>query len=466
MTVEMRTIKFYSNNKTTKEDFDKGIKFLTECQEVQNKLLEYYWNNFSLVIDSKSWIDFYNTRVMITAPSIKFQHYQQILHMVYGTLKSLQENIIQKIHFKFEDKLQQRIYNYCSKFIFDWNRLEIYVNKQVKEYKKKDKKYYEFLLEVKNVIDNEQSFLMLQQDIENKFSEIKNKINLPQKKTKQIIATTLHTIDIEKYDNYWIFIIDTNHFISKKKMDKFKIVIDISDYHRNVLDKYCLKNTFTIKLNNYGRIEITGAYEKEIDYPESNPKYIIGIDIGLKNLIVSSDGEFIEQNKTIVEKTQKLIKNQANRQSLEAHMKKKLDDENFTLPDKNYMKKQNKLSRFVQCDNRYKVKQFLKGREDTHIIMEDLHLNDAKTYSKEVNYMLRRMRIQGIKNDLLKYTKEMGIKTTQINPRYTSIDCPICGNRDKLNRQTQETFKCTKCGHTDNADHNASVNIENRYLKV
>ena len=464
MAVEMRAIKFYSNKKTTKEDFNKGTNFLTECQKVENKLLEYYWNNFNEIIKVRTQIDFYKNRIMITSPTTKFQHYMQILFMAYGTLKSLQGKIAQKIHFKFENKMQQRVYNYCSKFVFDWERLISYVNKQIKEHKKKDKKYYEFLLEVKKVIDTEQSFLTLQQDIENKFWELKNKINLPVKKSLQIWATTFHTIDIEKYEDYWIFIIDTNNFINKRKMDKFKVFVDISDYHKNILDKYNLQNTFTIKLNDYGRIEITGVYEKEINYPESNPIDTIGIDIGLKNLIVSSDGEVIEQNKRIVDKTQKLVKNQSNRQSLEAHLRKKLGDENYKLPEKNYMKKQNKLSRFVQCDNRHKVKQFLNGRQNTHIIMEDLHLNDAKTYSKKVNYMLRRMKIQGIKNDLLKYTKELGIKTTQVNPRYTSIDCPMCGNRDKQNRQTQELFKCIECGHTDNADHNASVNIENRYL--
>jgi IS605 OrfB family transposase len=466
MAMEMRAIKFYSNNKTTTEDFNRGINFLTECQEVENKLLEYYWTNFNEVISVRTWIDFYSKRIMITSPSTKFQHYMQILHMVYMQLKSLEEKTKQKVHFKFEDKMQQRIYNYCSKFVFDWDRLEKYINKQVKEYKKKDKKYYDFLMEVKNIIDNDLYFLTLQQDIENKFWELKNKINLPRKKSKQIWATTFHTVDIEKYEGYWIFVIDTNKFITKRKMENFRIVVDISDYHNSILDNYNLNNTFTIKFNNYDRFEIIGVYEKEIIYPEPKPTKTIGIDIGLKNLIVSSDGDYIEQNKTILKKAQKLIKNQANRQSLEAHMKKKLDNENYTLPDKNYMKKQNKLSRFVQCDNRYKVKQFLKGKEDTHIIMEDLQLNDAKTYSKEVNYMLRRMKIQGVKNDILKYTKEMGIKTTQVNPRYTSIDCPICGNRDKQNRQTQELFKCTKCSHTDNADHNASVNIENRYLKA
>ena len=32
-------------------------------------------------------------------------------------------------------------------------------------------------------------------------------------------------------------------------------------------------------------------------------------------------------------------------------------------------------------------------------------------------------------------------------------------NIDKENRQTQEKFRCTKCGFELNADHNASINI-------
>ena len=42
---------------------------------------------------------------------------------------------------------------------------------------------------------------------------------------------------------------------------------------------------------------------------------------------------------------------------------------------------------------------------------------------------------------------------------YTSQTCSRCGNIDKENRQTQETFVCTKCGVKLNADHNAAINI-------
>lgn len=465
MAIEIRAIKFYPNKNIKQIDYDKAIIFLKECQEVENKLLEYHWNKYDkFVLDT--WITFYKNRIMINSPPTKFQHYMQILHLSYMQLKSIQEKIIKKIHFKLDDKTRQRVYNYCSKFCFNWDGLVKYINKQIKSFKKKDKKYYDFLTEVKKVIDNEQSFLILKQDIEDEFWKIKNSYNMPIKKQFQIHLNDAHTIDINKSENEWEFVIDTNTFISAHNMEKFKIPVTISEYHKKALYNKDLKHTFNLRINEYDKIEIIGAYEIEVNYTVHKPIDIIGIDIGLKKLLFSSDGEVVLQNKNIVKKVKQLIKNQSNRQSLEAHLKKKLDDENFTLPDKNYMKKQNKLSRFVQCDNRYKIKQFLRSREDTHIIMEDLHLNDAKTYSKEVNYMLRRMKIQGIKNDILKYTKEMGIKTTQVNPRYTSVDCPICDNRDKLNRQTQETFKCTKCGHTDNADHNASINIMNRYLKV
>lgn len=52
-----------------------------------------------------------------------------------------------------------------------------------------------------------------------------------------------------------------------------------------------------------------------------------------------------------------------------------------------------------------------------------------------------------------------GIKVRYVDPRNTSRTCSKCGNIDKDSRQTQEKFKCTKCGFELNADHNASINI-------
>ena len=47
----------------------------------------------------------------------------------------------------------------------------------------------------------------------------------------------------------------------------------------------------------------------------------------------------------------------------------------------------------------------------------------------------------------------------KVNPAYTSQICNKCGSVDKANRKTQAIFKCRHCGHEDNADVNAALNI-------
>lgn len=54
-----------------------------------------------------------------------------------------------------------------------------------------------------------------------------------------------------------------------------------------------------------------------------------------------------------------------------------------------------------------------------------------------------------------------GYDFMEIVPDFTSQVCPVCGNLD-ANSRTLKTFKCTCCGHADDADHNTSINIRER----
>ncbi len=58
--------------------------------------------------------------------------------------------------------------------------------------------------------------------------------------------------------------------------------------------------------------------------------------------------------------------------------------------------------------------------------------------------------------------QKLGYKSAyllEMNPQYTSQTCSRCGFIDAANRPTQAKFKCLACGHTDNADVNAALNI-------
>jgi len=50
----------------------------------------------------------------------------------------------------------------------------------------------------------------------------------------------------------------------------------------------------------------------------------------------------------------------------------------------------------------------------------------------------------------------------KVDPAYTSQTCASCGTVDSRSRESQAAFVCTACGHRDNADRNAAVNILNR----
>ena len=47
----------------------------------------------------------------------------------------------------------------------------------------------------------------------------------------------------------------------------------------------------------------------------------------------------------------------------------------------------------------------------------------------------------------------------KVNAAYTSQTCNSCGTIDKTSRKSQSVFECAHCGHEDNADVNAALNI-------
>jgi len=52
-----------------------------------------------------------------------------------------------------------------------------------------------------------------------------------------------------------------------------------------------------------------------------------------------------------------------------------------------------------------------------------------------------------------------GGKLILIDPKNTSLKCRICGHIGEENRLNQAEFECVRCGHAENADLNASINI-------
>lgn len=55
-----------------------------------------------------------------------------------------------------------------------------------------------------------------------------------------------------------------------------------------------------------------------------------------------------------------------------------------------------------------------------------------------------------------------GVPVILVDPRHTSQECNHCGHIAKANRPTQSRFSCHRCGYTTSADFNAAQNIKHR----
>lgn len=59
-----------------------------------------------------------------------------------------------------------------------------------------------------------------------------------------------------------------------------------------------------------------------------------------------------------------------------------------------------------------------------------------------------------------------GVSVIKVNPAYSSVECRACGHTATENRESQATFCCVECGHSNHADTNAAQNVLARGMRL
>lgn len=107
------------------------------------------------------------------------------------------------------------------------------------------------------------------------------------------------------------------------------------------------------------------------------------------------------------------------------------------------------------------VKEYLAHTpEDALTVLEKLDIREFHK-SRKLNGRMSMFARGKLQEKLMAELNRKGRPFMEVLPDYTSQTCPVCANLDPANRNGK-TFRCTCCGHEDDADHNASVNIRAR----
>ena len=171
--------------------------------------------------------------------------------------------------------------------------------------------------------------------------------------------------------------------------------------------------------------------EKLISFIDEYRKVVA--DIGQKTILSCSDGQVIDtdchgNNYTSI--CQKLARKKKNSRAFNKAVTHRTNYINWSVNQLN-------LEGVKTC-NRENIKHLRKFKNSSRLMK---HWNYAELFDKLDTRLI-----------------EAGVQLNKLNPTYTSQRCSVCGWIRKGNR-TKKWFKCEKCGHSQDADLNASTNL-------
>ena len=247
-----------------------------------------------------------------------------------------------------------------------------------------------------------------------------------------------------------------SRFIKLPKLGKVKI----RGYrNRERIEGKILNATISRETTNkyYVSVVVVG----DILIEKAIPTSIVGIDLGIKDLVITSDGVKYSNDKILMkyEKRLKRLQRELSRRE---------------KGSKNYLKTKEKIARVhakIKNYRKHYLNDIANEIVDEHdiIVTEDLKVQDMfKDKKKAFNKSLSDAAFSTLRSLIEWKCKIKGKIYYKINTYYPSSQiCSYCGYKNsKLNDLSIREYDCPKCGIHNDRDINASLNILFEGLKL
>ncbi|PFN07144.1 RNA-guided endonuclease InsQ/TnpB family protein [Bacillus cereus] len=182
----------------------------------------------------------------------------------------------------------------------------------------------------------------------------------------------------------------------------------------------------------------------------------IGIDVGLNQYAVLSDGTIFENPRFLLQKEKQLRKAQCNLS------KKKKGSANYKKQVERIQNLHEKIAN-QRKDFLHKLSYHLTQMYAV-ICVENLDIRNM-VRNRKVSKSISDAGWGNFRKMLMYKCEKFGGLLVKIDPAYTSQDCSNCGNRVKKSLSIR-THICIQCGTILDRDHNASLNILRKGLEL
>ena len=205
---------------------------------------------------------------------------------------------------------------------------------------------------------------------------------------------------------------------------------------------------------------------KDIVKTENTSTKGLGIDLGIKDTAICSDGMVFKNiNKTKkVKKLKKKLKREQRKmsRSIEYSKSKKIKLKEC----KNFNKKKLKVQKIfyrlncIRDDYNNKIVDEITRAKLKYITIEDLKVSNM-IKNRHLSKAIQEQNFYSIRTKLINKCKERNIELRLVDTFYPSSKiCSCCGNIKKDLKLNDRNYKCYNCGIEIDRDYNASINLE------
>jgi len=192
----------------------------------------------------------------------------------------------------------------------------------------------------------------------------------------------------------------------------------------------------------------------EADESESESKHstVLGVDLGVNNLTVTSTGRFWSADEFNYWRREYEKRHGSLQQCGSCHAHKNIESVG--------RKETGRFEIYLHSVANELIEEAVE-HDCSHIVFEDL------TYIRENIPKATWQHVWAFRRlyECVEYKpEEHGLDVVQVDPRNTSKRCSTCGFTHSDN-QSEEAFCCQKCEYENHADYNASKNIGLQYLR-
>ena len=211
-----------------------------------------------------------------------------------------------------------------------------------------------------------------------------------------------------------------------------------------------------------GRYYISVLVDIQKQDTEVDSDFGVGIDLGLKNLAICSNGSIYHNiNKTNnVRKVENKLKREQRKLS-----RKVISIKRGESTQKNFVKQKLKVQKLYQrltnirTDYLNKTIHSIVKTKPSYIVIEDLNISGMMK-NRHLSKAVVQQKFFEFRSKLVNKCKEIGIELRVVDRFYpSSKTCHGCGHVKRDLKLSDRTYKCSECGYVEDRDINASLNL-------